>query len=1200
MVLFLTWTVVACPNTMDAPGAILHGARLGELPLPFEDALTADPRPAFVLDVANAPPAGTRALDLSFCNRALVKDSQLLSSIERVVSTVIGSDDAIHFRRWLEHGRAWTGLENHAGTRFSGIYWTSFVVLGRYQVVSGNQCEHAPTMDTYTLTTDQSASGSIDQLLTTDRTEILKAHNVPKPHSRPAVRDSVDRRYDPRPPPSIEDEKVAIPHQLSVSMSPDWTAAEPQGVLSQHEVFARKTDWASTPLGPMSSWSAEFREVVNLLMRNPHPASLFWGQELTMIYNEPYSKEVAGNKHPGLMGSGFFGPFAELWESVSPIFQECARTGKSVRKENDRLLIERYGYLEETFFSWSWTPLYGGTNRILGFYNAPFETTYQTVNSRRMETLRLLGEGIAPAKSVNQFWGGVLAGLESNPYDIPFATLYSMTDSDSSDTASLSSTSTTALRQCVFEGSIAVPGNHPAAMSRIDLNGSDGMAPMFRAAINSNDPLLLGSAAVAFPEMLLDGIDYRGFQIPSREALIVPIRSMDGETTLALLMLGLNPRREYDKDYQAFAIMLSRQLTTSLSSLLRMEDEKRRNRTAAEMAALQQEKLTEELALQTSRLRRMTKHSPLGMFLFSPDGVLLEANERYYEMTSHSREATYEMSFVDTVAEPSKAAAVDMWQKMFVDRLAHSDEFQLAHNYNTAVNEEIGVPIDCWVLCSAVPELDGQDGNVRSVMGSITDISHMKWAQVLQDQRLREAEEAKRQQNAFIDITSHEMRNPMSAVLICADEIRDLLTQHHLKEDETMKACLEAANTIVLCVQHQKSIVDDILTVSKLNSKLLVISPIATQPVQVIQQGMRMFAKEATVKGIDLSLRMDTSSDSMGLEWFMLDPGRLLQITVNLITNAIKFTQTAEQRLITVHIGASSNPPAPDTPGFEYVPSREPCMDVTRSSDWGTGTLVYLRVRVTDTGCGLTPPEKKKLFERFSQASPRTHAQYGGSGLGLYISRHLSELHGGQIGAASEAGRGSTFGFFIQCRKAPDQSVNDLSQAALLSSAGALDCTSDMQLVELEQATALACPMPMSETLDPATLHVLVVEDNLINQNMLKRQLQKLGCSVNTADNGVLALEYLKSTELHKPGGAKLSVILMDLEMPEMDGLTCVTRIRELERNGTFQRRIPIIAVTANVRVEQLQTAKDSGMDDIVSKPFRIPELMARIVNLLQ
>jgi len=108
--------------------------------------------------------------------------------------------------------------------------------------------------------------------------------------------------------------------------TPDWTIPHPVGELSPHISFARSIDWASTSLGDMNTWSKEFRQVANLLMRNPHPAALFWGDELTVMYNKAYADGVAGHKHPGLMGTGFRGPFAELWDFVSATFDECVKT----------------------------------------------------------------------------------------------------------------------------------------------------------------------------------------------------------------------------------------------------------------------------------------------------------------------------------------------------------------------------------------------------------------------------------------------------------------------------------------------------------------------------------------------------------------------------------------------------------------------------------------------------------------------------------------------------------------------------------------------------------------------------------------------------------------------------------------------------------------------------------------------------------
>lgn len=477
----------------------------------------------------------------------------------------------------------------------------------------------------------------------------------------------------------------------------------------------------------------------------------------------------------------------------------------------------------------------------------------------------------------------------------------------------------------------------------------------------------------------------------------------------------------------------------------------------------------------------------------------------------------------------------------------------------------------------------------------------MKWAQGLQDRRLREAEETKRQQNEFIDITSHEMRNPLSAILMCADDIRETLSRHTLTgiDAQVAEDCIESANNIALCVQHQKSIVNDILTVSKLDSNLLLITPVPVQPAAVVQKAMSMFKPEVQAKDIEFTFCPHRSLEELEVDWVNLDPSRLLQITINLITNAIKFTQSSSKRKISVHLGVSIEPPQLQSNGFEYVPTRTSLVNITEGEDWGDGELLYLRVKVEDTGCGLTVEERRLLFERFAQASPRTHAHYGGSGLGLFISRQLAELHGGQIGVSSEAGRGSTFGFFIQARRAQPAErpaiLGPVDSSEMIQENSSKKPVPSLPPEPNIPGTASSNTTPYPGAADSSHLHILIVEDNLVNQRVLAKHLQKANCVVYTADNGLHALDHLATTSFQRPGGTPLSVILMDLEMPEMDGLTCVGRIREMEVDGVLKGHVPVIAVTANVRDEQMKAAMRSGMDDVVSKPFRIPELLTKI-----
>jgi PAS domain S-box-containing protein len=541
----------------------------------------------------------------------------------------------------------------------------------------------------------------------------------------------------------------------------------------------------------MESWSAEFRQVANLLMASPHPGALFWGPDLTMMYNEAYRDGVAGLKHPELMGTGFKGPFAELWDTVGEIFAECARTGKAVAMVDQMLPIERHGFLEETYFSWCFVPLYEGYNTPRGFWNAPFETTRQVTNSRRTQLLRVIGEEDSLAKSIKEFWVHTLRGLQSNQFDVPFALLYSVVeDGTDSDSTSVSSAgSDLSQKSCVFEGSLGIPEGHTAAPKRLDLHrASEGFIPSFREALRTREPTMLVSRDGSLPEALLNGIQWRGFPEPCREAVIFPLRPTNGESVVGFLLLGINPRRPYDDDYKSFVYMLDRQLATSIASVMLFEDEIRAGRTAAESAAIERANLTAQLDIQTKRLQRMTEESPVGLFFMNQEGLLLEANDVYYEMTTLSKNHVYNMSWMNIIVEDQREYMTKSWYQMAVEGRPWSGELQLTRTWKSDSGEER----EYWILAAAHPEFDSE-GKVTSVMGSITDISSQKYLSQealsrarlseelalrtqeaakseqeligLQNRRLEEAEATRRQQNNFIDIVSHEMRNPIGAIL---------------------------------------------------------------------------------------------------------------------------------------------------------------------------------------------------------------------------------------------------------------------------------------------------------------------------------------------------------------------------------------------------------------------------------------------------
>lgn len=389
-----------------------------------------------------------------------------------------------------------------------------------------------------------------------------------------------------------------------------------------------------------------------------------------------------------------------------------------------------------------------------------------------------------------------------------------------------------------------------------------------------------------------------------------------------------------------------------------------------------------------------------------------------------------------------------------------------------------------------------------------------------------------------------------------------------------------------------------------------------------------MFDSELKAKNIKMVFDIEPSVAELELNYVTLDPSRILQVLINLMTNAIKFTASSKTRVITISLSAHLETPTSGLlvkPDFKYIPPRATTTkDVTLGEEWGSGQKMYLRFQVEDTGVGLTNEGMKVLFERFSQATPRTHAQYGGSGLGLFISRQLSELHGGQIGVSSIDGQGSTFGFYIATRRSgppqtptprdeflPNEQISvPIASDTPLNIRQAPQRTTSHDSAAQSSPAILSLPSPIDSprpsstpvppgAFDTSLLSVLIVEDNLINQRVLAKQLLKHTRTVHIANDGLECLSFLATTHFQHSTGVPLSVILMDLEMPNMDGLTCVRHIRQMESEGRIKHHVPVLAVTANVRGEQVEKARGAGMDGVVRKPFRIGDLFKEIEKVL-
>ena len=413
-------------------------------------------------------------------------------------------------------------------------------------------------------------------------------------------------------------------------------------------------------------------------------------------------------------------------------------------------------------------------------------------------------------------------------------------------------------------------------------------------------------------------------------------------------------------------------------------------------------------------------------------------------------------------------------------------------------------------------EAFGRDGDLEVLSEALSELIHEREASRSRLVRAKlDAEASNRAKSEFLANMSHEIRTPMNAILGLSDLV--LTTPLNPQQREHLRLVKSSADSLL-------GIINDILDFSKIEAGRLELEALEFPVSQTVSEIVAPFYQQASDKGLRLSLHVDPSVP----ERLSGDPLRMGQVLKNLISNAIKFTDrgTVEVRLAAM--------------------------------DAKLGCL-RLRFDVIDSGIGIEASKLQGIFEAFEQADSSITRRFGGTGLGLTISRRLAVLMDGDLRVVSTPGRGSVFTFEL--------SVATASQPM--------------------KATSLLAPQrPMAPV---KALRVLLIEDNLINQKLALALLGQDGHQVSVAEDGQAGIVRWQSQEF--------DLILMDVQMPVLDGLEATRRIRAIEqRSGSH---IPIVAMTANAMSGDRERCIAAGMDDYLAKPFRrtdLQEVIARAI----
>jgi signal transduction histidine kinase/CheY-like chemotaxis protein len=448
-------------------------------------------------------------------------------------------------------------------------------------------------------------------------------------------------------------------------------------------------------------------------------------------------------------------------------------------------------------------------------------------------------------------------------------------------------------------------------------------------------------------------------------------------------------------------------------------------------------------------------------------------------------------------------------------------------------------------------------------------------------------ERQKRYQEQFVDILCHELRNPVSGIagnvelLQTGLEIRHTIL--HTAVDSRDSATLanddvaalrnqwaddtESVEAIAICAAHMKTVTDDLLSLSMLEGGKIMLENVPFDPKATISSVIKMFSTPAKKKGVQLLADVPEGDFRI-----LGDAGRLAQIIVNLVSNGLKFTESGS---VTV--------------GFRRLERRD---------DSST-----FQVIVRDTGKGMCEDDKLWLFRRFTQPVSTSFAKYGGSGLGLYISKCLVELMGGALHVESEWGNGSTFIFTFQAKDYLAEGSRLLSDKKHNHHYDYNDNSRNEE--KLLPAIFAAIDKPVTFDSNSCSVkHVLLADDNSINLRVVSRFLEAAAISVTTASNGYEAISTLiKLSTSETP----VDLVLMDLDMPFMDGISATRSIRGLDNDSRTRQpssssqisKVPIIGMTGHIRREKFADACQAGMDDCVGKPIAKTVLLD-LINSVQ
>ncbi|WP_066758993.1 PAS domain S-box protein [Crocinitomix algicola] len=505
----------------------------------------------------------------------------------------------------------------------------------------------------------------------------------------------------------------------------------------------------------------------------------------------------------------------------------------------------------------------------------------------------------------------------------------------------------------------------------------------------------------------------------------------------------------------------------------------------------------EELRKSEEKYRKLLENMNLGMIEVGKEGRLTKVYESFCELTGYSREELLDENSDINLLAPESYNTVEEHMRLRKEGKATVYEVKMIRKDGKEI----------WVLISGAPYYD-DDGNINGSIAVHLDITARKVAENNLKDAKEMAEASSRAKEIFLANMSHEIRTPLNAVI----GLSQLLAKSKLDKSQ-----INYVSTIKSSATTLLGLVNNILDFSKIESGEM---HLEKTPFNINELGVnvvKLFNYRANEKNIRIEFNTNLPTNAS----FNSDQLRLNQVLVNLVNNAIKFTNRGTVKLC-----------------------------INKQDD---GEILF---EVIDTGIGISEDKIETIFSEFKQENEKIVKQFGGTGLGLSISKSLVELFGGELKVKSVKGEGSTFYFKIHLKACNDEKI------------------------EVEEL--------IDESFDWTKVDILLVEDNVVNQFVASKFITDWGAKLTVCDNGERALKKLNER-------TDFSLILMDIQMPVMNGVECTEEIRK-----NLKLELPIIALTANAVKGDREKFIAIGMDDYVSKPFDEQQLKKTIIKQIK